>query len=303
MTDRNPIRIATRGSALARWQAERVAALLNAPVEYVIVTSEGDRRRDVPIHEIGGIGVFTAAIQDAVLNGDADLAVHSAKDLPARTHEALVLAAVPERADARDALVGARLDELAPGATVATGSVRRRAQLAALRPDLQFIELRGNIETRVERSRAAGAGVVAYAALERLGRIGDAAEVLPTEMMVPQVGQGALAVECRIGDTEMIERCATLNLVDIHAALVAERAYLEVLGGGCSLACGGWARYEDSEFLTMDAFLGSVDGEMAIRVHETAQPGESSTDFGRRVGAAVLEHGGGRLLDATGERA
>ena len=165
MSSLQPIRIATRGSALARWQAARVAALLGGAVELVVIASEGDRRHDVPIHEMGGVGVFTAAIQEAVLNGAADIAVHSAKDLPARTHAGLVLAAAPERADVRDALVGRALDDLPDGATVATGSVRRRAQLASLRPDLEFVELRGNIETRVAKSRAIGAGVVAYAAL------------------------------------------------------------------------------------------------------------------------------------------
>lgn len=291
-----PIRIATRGSALARWQAERVATLLAEPVEYVIVTSEGDRRRDVPIHEIGGIGVFTAAIQDAVLSGGADIAVHSAKDLPARTHDGLALVAIPERADARDALVGARLDECAPGATIATGSVRRRSQLAALRPDLNFCELRGNIETRIERSRATGAGVVAYAALQRLGRTNEVAEVLATDLMVPQVGQGALAVECRANDDAMIERLRAIDDGELHAAVAAERAFLAMLGSGCLLPCGGWARPSGEGLLIMDAYFGTTDGEIAIRVSERAMPGETPAEFGSRVGTRVLEHGGADLL-------
>src|SRR5947208_4664857 len=151
-----PLRIATRGSRLALWQAERVATLLGGDVELVIVSTTGDQRTDVPIWTIGGTGVFVKEVQQAVLEGRADLAVHSAKDLPSETADGLTLAAVPERADPRDALVGTRLDDIPEGGTVGTGSVRRQAQLAALRPDLHFQSIRGNIETRIGQ---AGAGV------------------------------------------------------------------------------------------------------------------------------------------------
>ncbi|MFZ4516617.1 MAG: hydroxymethylbilane synthase [Acidimicrobiia bacterium] len=297
MSNGQPIRIATRGSVLARWQAARVGALLGEPFALVIVASEGDQRPDVPIHEIGGVGVFTAAIQTAVLRGEADVAVHSAKDLPARTHDAMCLAAFPERADVRDALVGAALAELPSGATVATGSVRRRAQLAALRPDLTFVELRGNIDTRITRARATGAGVVAYAALERLERTTDAAEVLSAAVMVPQVGQGALAVECRADDTATIARLAPIDSPEVRDALTAERAFLDMLGGGCTLPCGGWARRDD-DALVFDAFLGSLDGETAISVQERAEDNELADAFGRRVAAALLAHGGAALLES-----
>src|SRR4051794_16124009 len=220
------LRAATRGSALARWQTDHVPGLLGADVDVVVVETTGDRRTDVAIHEMGGQGVFVKEVQAAVLDGRADIAVHSAKDLPSTPAPGLLLAAVPERDDARDALVGARLAELAPGARVATGSVRRRAQLAWIRPDLTFVGLRGNIGTRLEK---AGTGdidaiVVAYAALRRLGLAERATEVLSPWVMLPQVAQGALAIECRADDTEVIERLITIEHGPSRWAVDAERA-------------------------------------------------------------------------------
>ena len=200
------LRIATRGSALARWQAEEVARLLRAvapglEVPLVAVDTTGDRRTDIPVWDMGGQGVFVKEVQAALFDGRADVAVHSAKDLPSSTGPGLALAAVPRRADPRDALVGGSLASLVPGALVATGSVRRRAQLAWLRPDLTFTGLRGNIATRLTRIPPGGAVVVAAAALARLGLSGQASEILATELMLPQVGQGAIAVECRADDS------------------------------------------------------------------------------------------------------
>src|SRR4051812_40376032 len=203
------LRAATRGSRLARLQTDLVAAMLgtDVAVEPVVVTTTGDRVTDVPIHAIGGQGVFVKEVQQAVLDGRADVAVHSAKDLPSGpAPDGLVLAAVPPRGDARDALVGSTLAGLAPGARVATGAVRRRAQLAVLRPDLVYDDLRGNVDTRLGKVPDGGAIVVARAALERLGRSDRIAEVMPVEQMVPQVGQGALAVECRRDDDRVRDR-------------------------------------------------------------------------------------------------
>lgn len=253
------MRIATRGSALARWQAEHVAGLLAgvAPgldVELVIVQTEGDRRRDQPIHTIGGQGVFVKEVEQAVLDGRADLAVHSAKDLPSTTAPGLALAAIPERHDARDALVGRPLAALAPGATVATGSVRRRAQLARLRPDLVFADLRGNIGTRLERVPPDGAAVVAVAALDRLGLSEQIAEVLDPDAVVPQVGQGALAVECHVDDAATIELVARIEHAPTRVAVDAERAFLARLGGGCDLPVGAYATVDD-DTLALRSFL------------------------------------------------
>ncbi len=188
---RGPLRLATRGSPLARLQAERVGSILAAKnFELVVVRTRGDVESAEPISSLGGQGVFVKEVQQAVLEGSADVAVHSAKDLPSVTVEGLLLGCVPERADPRDAMIGTALDELAPGAKVATGSPRRRAQLAGLRPDLTFCELRGHIATRVERAELVGAGVMALCALERLGLAHRVAGVLEPSEMLPQVGQG-----------------------------------------------------------------------------------------------------------------
>jgi hydroxymethylbilane synthase len=257
MPDR--LRIASRRSPLAVWQAEHVAALLaeshpGVAVELVLLDTEGDRRLDVPIAEVGGKGVFAKEVQQAVLDGRADLAVHSAKDLPAVTVDGLVLAAVPERGDARDALVGAALADLPEGATVATGSQRRRAQLRALRPDLRFEELRGNMATRLGKVPDGGAIVVASVALERLGLGDRIAERFPVDVLVPQVGQGALAVECRAGDVDTIAAVAAVEHAASRRRVDAERAFLAELGGDCDLPAGAHAILDGDE-VVVDGFL------------------------------------------------
>jgi hydroxymethylbilane synthase len=234
------LRLATRGSPLAQWQAGHVADLLrerspDLAVELVVVETTGDVRRDVPLHSIGGQGVFVREVQEALLAGRADAAVHSAKDLPSVVADGLALVAVPHRGDPRDALVGRALDELRSGATVATGSVRRRAQLQALRPDLVFVELRGNIGTRLERVPADGAVVVAAAALDRLGLLDRAAEIFDVERMCPQVAQGALAVECRADDASTRSRLREIEDRPSRAAVDAERGFLAAFGGGCDV--------------------------------------------------------------------
>jgi hydroxymethylbilane synthase len=244
------LRVATRGSALARWQAERIAGRLEAagfPSELVLVQTTGDVRLDVPLHAIGGQGVFVKEVQQAVLDGRADLAVHSAKDLPSSlATPGLVLASVPERGDPRDALVGCRLADLRPGVTVATGSVRRQAQLEGLVPGLRFVDLRGNIQTRLTKVPEGGAVVMAAAALQRLGLAAEITEILDPEVMVPQVAQGALAVECRDGDHELREVLAALEDVSSRAAVDAERAYLATFGAGCDLPVGAHAAPDGS---------------------------------------------------------
>lgn len=286
------MRIATRGSRLARWQAERVAVLLGAPVEFVVVDTTGDLQRDVPIASIGGTGVFVKEVQAAVLDGRADLAVHSAKDLPSETAAGLDLAAIPERADPRDALVGAALADLPEGAVIGTGSARRQAQLAALRPDLRFASLRGNLETRVAKASEFDAVVVALAALERLGMTEAAAEVLQTEVMLPQVAQGALAVECRAGDERAADVLAAIDDPVLHRAVAAERAYLRQLGAGCDLACGALASPCD-QGLQLEALLASLDGRTVLRVRMS---GEDPVALGHAAGREILDTLGGRDL-------
>jgi hydroxymethylbilane synthase len=280
------IRIATRASALARWQAERVGTLLGGDVDYVLVTTTGDRDKTSPLDVIGGQGVFTKEVQLAVLDGRADVAVHSAKDLPSITPDGLILAAVPERTDARDALVGSTLADLPRQARVGTDSVRRRAQLAAVRPDLAFGPLRGNIDTRLRKrvELQYDAIVVAYAALERLGLAAEATEVLDPAVLLPQVGQGALAVECRPDDATARAALDSIDDGVAHRALRAERAFLAELGSGCDIPCGALA-HVDSDALLIEALLAARDGSVVVRRTETGTDPEA---VGRAVGAAVL---------------
>jgi len=293
-----PLRVATRGSELARWQAHRVATLLGADTELVVVSTTGDQRTDVPIHAVGGTGIFVKEVQQAVLEGRADVAVHSAKDLPASdTPDGLVLAAVPERADPRDALVGSTLDALPAGARVATGSVRRRAQLVSLRPDLTFAELRGNIATRLARAADYDAIVVAAAALVRLGLDDRADELLDPSVLLPQVGQGALAVECRTDDDDTLARVVAIDDRSIHAAVDAERAYLAELGGGCDLPCGALARVHrgsDGDEIAIEALLAATDGHVVLRA--TARAADPVV-AGRAVAAELMDRGGRSLLE------
>lgn len=277
------LRLATRGSALARWQAEHVAALLaeahpDVAVDLVEVSTEGDRRQDVPLSEIGGKGVFVKEVQAAVLDGRADAAVHSAKDLPALTPPGLAIAAIPRRADVRDSLVGVPLAALPQGGRVATGSRRRAAQLLWLRPDLEIRELRGNIATRLAKADDHHAVVVAVAALERLGLADRVAEVLSVDQMCPQVGQGALAVEALDGGAAA-ELLAVIDHAGSRRCVEAERAFLLELGGDCDLPAGAYAEL-DGDDVVLRAVL--------------------ADDAGLR--RLVLEGGNGRALGAEAAR-
>lgn len=278
------MKIATRGSALARWQAERVVTLLGGEAELMIVSTTGDQQPDTPIHAMGGTGVFVKEVQQAVLDGRADIAVHSAKDLPSEPTPGLVIGAVPERADPRDALVGSTLDGLRTGAIVATGSVRRRAQLAALRSDLGFAELRGNMQTRLDKAAGFDAIVVAAAALDRLGLDDRIAERLPVTKMLPQIAQGALAVECRDGDDATLAVLATIDAVDVHRAIDAERAFLAELGGGCDQPVGALAGTTAGGAVEIEGLIASLDGRIVIR--ESGSHADAAT-AGRELAAAM----------------
>jgi hydroxymethylbilane synthase len=292
------LRVATRGSALARWQADHVVARLRRShpgldVELVVVETFGDRRQDLPITEIGGQGVFVQEGQTAVLEGRADIAVHSAKDLPSVTAAGL-------HDDPRDALVGGRLADLAPGARVATGSVRRRAQLAALRPDVEVVGLRGNINTRLQRVPAGGAVIVAAAALNRLGWAARAAEILEVDTMVPQVAQGALAVECRAGDEAVAALLAAIDEPDARVTVEAERAFLARLGGGCDLPVGALAERLGAD-VAVTGLIAAPDGSVVIRDRRVGPAAAATT-----VAVALVDHMiadlGGRALLAGAPR-
>jgi hydroxymethylbilane synthase len=297
------LRAATRGSALARWQTDHVAQLLggSTDVEAVVVQTEGDRRTDVPIEAIGGRGVFVKEVQAAVLDGRADFAVHSAKDLPSSPElqpDGLVIACVPERGDPRDALVGSTLEDLPVGGLVATGSVRRRVQLANLRPDLSFTGLRGNIETRLSKVGAGvDAVVVAAAALRRLERPElDGAEILEPGVLLPQVAQGALAIECRADDERVLQALQAIEHGPSRRAVDAERAFLAELGGGCDLPVGAYAETgEDGEEgeLVVHGLIASHDGRIVLR--RTVR-GTDPAALGRDLATALLDGAGARQL-------
>jgi len=297
-----PVRLATRGSPLARRQTDMVAHLLaqaaaGLRVEAVVVRTEGDRRPEEPLERIGGQGVFAKEVQQAVLDGRADVAVHSAKDLPPVTPAGLVLAAVPARGDPRDALVGATLARLRPGARVATGSARRRAQLANLRPDLTFVPVRGNIETRVARlGEGADAVVVAAVALERLGIAPKALDVLSPLTMLPQVGQGALALECAEGDLAVRTLLHALDVDLAHRALDAERAMLAALGASCVLPVAGFAEPGPGG-LTLRGLVASAVGRVLIRAE---QSGGDPERLGADVARALWHDLGGSELLGVG---
>jgi len=311
-----PIRLATRSSPLALRQVELVAAALAAaraaapaapgatvaqsPVTPVALETSGDLRPDVPIAAIGGRGVFVREVDEAVLAGRADASVHSAKDLPSSIPDSLVIAAYLARADPRDALVGSPLSALAPAAVVASGSVRRRAQLAWLRPDLRFVELRGNIATRLAKVPAGGAVVVAMAALERLALSGSAASVLSTTEMLPQIGQGAIAVCCRPDDIEVVAALEAIDHAPTRAAVESERAWLRAVGGGCEAPVGAYGRCLDDGRLHLEAMIASLDGHVLVR---EAMTGSEPDELGRALAARLLDECGGRsLLEQAGVR-
>ena len=259
MTSPRLLRIATRGSLQARTQTEHVAHLLGETgrkVELVLVSTTGDQHPDVALHTIGGQGVFVKEVQQAVLDGRADLAVHSAKDLPSGPADGLTIAAFGRRRDPADCLVGRGLDDLADGATVATGSVRREAQLRLLRPDLAFVGLRGNIPTRLTKIPSDGAIVMAVAALEWLGQSSMVAYAFTLGQMVPQVGQGALAVECRTDDADAAGvLAACVDDSPTRAAVTAERAFLAELGSGCDLPVGAHGELRSDGRMALHVFL------------------------------------------------
>lgn len=290
------LRAATRGSALARWQTDHVISMLSGvDIEVVVISTEGDRRTDVPIEAIGGRGVFVKEVQAAVLDGRADFAVHSAKDLPSSPElqpSGLTIACVPERADARDVLVGSTLDDLPTGGLVATGSVRRRAQLANLRPDLSFTGLRGNIDTRLAKAIDVDAIVMAAAALQRLAKEDEIAEVLDPEVLVPQVAQGALAIECRTDDGDVLSALQAIEHAPSRRAVDAERAFLAELGGGCDLPVGAYAEV-DGDVIALRGLVASYDGRIVLRDRVV---GSDPSALGRELATALLDGAGARAL-------
>jgi hydroxymethylbilane synthase len=283
------IRIGSRGSALALWQAEHVKALLEAnghEVQIHVITTTGDRILDRPLESVGGKGLFLKEIEEAMLGRQVDLAVHSLKDVPTTLPDGLRLSAVLERADPRDALLtgGKRLRELPAGATVGTTSLRRRAQILSLRPDLAVADLRGNVDTRIQRLREGrfDAIVLALAGLVRLGREAEATEVLEPREFVPAPGQGAIALESRARDEAVAAAAAALHHAPTARAVSAERAFLARLGGDCNVPLGAHAQV-DGDRLRLWAFVARPDGTEVVR-------GEKEGKVSEELGRALAEH-------------
>ncbi len=298
-----PLRIGTRGSELALWQARHVAARLaarGAPVELVIVKTAGDRITDVPLSQVPGKAFFTKELEDALLARQIDLAVHSLKDVATALPDGLALGAVLEREDPRDALVArgaASLEALPAGARVGTSSLRRRALLARVRPDLELAELRGNVPTRLERLAEGGydALLLAAAGLVRLGLAGEITERLPLERFLPAVAQGAMAIELRAADAATRAAIAPLDHAPTRAATAAERALLARLEGGCSVPVGAYAQLVGDE-LELAASVVALDGRRAAEARRRGPAGDPE-GLGRALAEELLARGAREILD------
>jgi hydroxymethylbilane synthase len=299
------IRIATRRSPLAKWQANHVADLLRAKepgldVRLHELVTRGDRILEVPLAEVGGKGLFVKEIEDALLAGDAEIAVHSMKDLPAVLAPGLTIGAVPEREDPRDALCSPRYKTLAAlpkGAKVGTSSLRRGAQLKALRPDLQLEMVRGNVETRLRKaSEGLDAVVLAYAGLRRLGLGAHATYVFPAEEMLPAVAQGALALEARGADAATMRRLAALEHPETRVRIEAERGFLARIEGGCQVPIAGHAVVEGG-CVRMRALVASLDGTQVIRGERSGPPAEAHA-LGVSLAEELLSKGAAEILAA-----
>jgi len=297
------IRIGSRRSKLARWQSDHVAKLLEERAgvrcEVLGIDTKGDRILDVPLPEIGAKGLFTAELEEMLLDGRVDIAVHSLKDLPGELPEGLTLGAISEREDPRDALVGkgnVTLDTLPEGAKLGTGSVRRAAQIRAIRPDLELVDIRGNVPTRAGKvaEGVVDATLLAAAGLKRLEMADRISEVISPERSVPAPGQGALGIECRGGDTRVLGVIATINGADAAVACGAERRIQYRLAGGCSAPVGIHATVGDDD-ITITVFVGMPDGGRFLRESITG-PRADYLELADALHDRIVSAGGGEIL-------
>ncbi len=303
---RELLRIGTRASLLAltqsTWVKERIESLLpGLRVELKHISTRGDRILDVPLAKVGGKGLFVKEIEEALLRGDIDLAVHSMKDVPAILPEGLHIGVIPARETARDALVSARFASLAAlpeGAIVGTSSLRRRAQLIHLRPDLRIRDLRGNVDTRLRKLDEGeyGALILAGAGLKRLGLAGRITALLDEREMLPAIGQGALGIELRRADEELLAALGPLHHTETAWAVTAERAFLARLEGGCQTPIGAWGAMQHGR-VALTGLIASLDGRQCLRETMTA-PAEQAALLGQDLAEALLARGGKAILDA-----
>ncbi len=312
--------IATRGSRLALWQANHIRDLLLADgavtgvreVELMVMKTRGDKILDRALSAVGGKGLFVKELEEALLDGRADLAVHSMKDLPSELPEGLTISAVPHRANPYDAVVFGEsserissLGQLRDGATVGTSSLRRASQVLALYPELTIVPVRGNLDTRLRKLDAGVDGmqalVLASAGLERLGWGHRISRALAPDEMVPAVAQGALGVETRSADLRVCAAVSRLDDARSRACVTAERAFLRRLEGNCQIPLGAYAQFLDDQTLSMIGFVGRPDGSATFR-NELRMPVEQAVELGERLAKMLLDAGGAEVLDTLREQ-
>jgi hydroxymethylbilane synthase len=298
------LRIGTRGSVLARWQAEYVRKRLysasGVEAEIVIIKTSGDKLPQAQLSQIGGKGIFIKELEDALFEQTIDVAVHSVKDIPTAIPSRVSFPAIFRREDVRDCIVsanGATLTHLRHGARVGTGSLRRQAQLRHIRPDLDVRDLRGNVDTRLRKVESGeyDAVMLAKAGLDRLGWSNRISETLSPDVCMPAVGQGAIAAECRLSDSEASEVLATLDDAETRTAVIAERALLSALQGGCQVPIGAWARAEHQEFV-LEACVCSIDGSQYVKQRASASP-DQAVALGEHVARLLIEAGAEPILE------
>jgi hydroxymethylbilane synthase len=303
------LRIGTRGSLLAKWQAESVRKQLFAAAgveaEIIIIKTAGDKMQQAPLTQIGGKGIFIKELEEALLDESIDLAVHSVKDIPTETPSRLSFPAVCRRDDIRDCLIsanGSALDNLRRGARVGTSSLRRQAQLLHIRPDLDIREMRGNVDTRLRKVSDGeyDAIVLAKAGLDRLGWSQRISETFTPERFMPAVGQGAIAVETRAADHEAMRLLEKLDDAETRSAIIAERALLKALQGGCQVPIGAWARLERGE-MVLEACVTSVDGLQHVKRRLTGSP-DQGVQLGEQMARLLIETGAQTILAEVGRQ-
>ena len=299
-----PIRIGTRGSMLAKWQAEfvrrKILEATGVDAEIVVIKTTGDKLQTASFAQIGGKGVFIKELEEALLSEEIDVAVHSVKDIPTEVPSRLCFPVICRREDIRDCLVaatGETLSALRRGARIGTSSLRRRSQVLHVRPDLDVRDLRGNVDTRLRKVESGeyDAILLAKAGLDRLGWSNRISEVLSPEVCMPAVGQGALGVQGRLKDHDLAEALAPLDDFETRQSIVAERALLAALEGGCQVPLGAWARFERGE-LAIDAVVCSPDGSQHVRQRATAPP-DQARELGQRVAQLLIDSGAREILE------
>jgi len=299
------IKIGTRGSPLALWQANWIKSLVEEEnpglvVELNRIKTSGDKIQDVSLAKIGGKGLFTKEIEEALIRKDVDIAVHSMKDVPVNLPRGLEIAVITEREDPRDALISKnniKLADLPQGAKIGTGSLRRQTQLLKFRPDFKIVPLRGNLETRLNKLKTEDldAIILAAAGLKRLGMKDQISEFIDPEIMLPGIGQGAVGIQLRLNDSFAIMMTMNLDHEPTHTALLAERAFLRKLEGGCQVPIGGYATIED-DVLTLRGMVGSLDGKQSFCSQISGEP-QDAEYLGKKLGEEILLMGADKILD------